>query len=134
MVGLESALRVVQLAMVDTGALSWSDVARVLSRKPAEIGGLTDYETPFAFGNPANFTLYDPSGGRGFGVDDLRGKGRNSPYLGRELPGRVVVTVHDGYPTLLDGALVDEAEVSASALASALRPSAPGPQTRNHSA
>ncbi len=38
--GLESALGVVQLAMVDSGLLGWADVARVLSAKPAQIGGL----------------------------------------------------------------------------------------------
>ena len=27
----------------------------------------------------------------------------NSPYLGRELPGRVVATIHGGVPTVLDG-------------------------------
>ena len=125
MVGLESALSVVQLAMVDSGLFGWADVARVLSQKPAEIGRLAGYATPFAVGNAANLTLYDAAESRVFGTDDLRGKSRNSPYLGRELPGRVVATIHDGYPTVLDGALVDAAEVAASATAI---------QTRNHSA
>ncbi|GMA97006.1 hypothetical protein GCM10025881_38300 [Pseudolysinimonas kribbensis] len=40
MVGLESALSVVQAAMVDTGLLGWVDVARVLSSAPAAIGRL----------------------------------------------------------------------------------------------
>ena len=40
MVGLESALRVVQTAMVDTGLITWGDVARVMSREPARIGRL----------------------------------------------------------------------------------------------
>jgi dihydroorotase len=40
MVGLESALSVVQAAVVDTGYLDFTDVARVLSSKPAEIGRL----------------------------------------------------------------------------------------------
>ncbi|HEX4442448.1 MAG TPA: dihydroorotase [Galbitalea sp.] len=125
MVGLESALSVVQGAMVDTGLFGWSDVARVLSRKPAEIGRLIDYATPFAVGSAANLTLYDAAASGVFGLDDLRGKSRNSPYVGRELPGRVVATIHDGYPTVLDGVLVDATEVAASATAT---------QTRNHSA
>ena len=112
MVGLESALSVVQAAMVDTGLLTWTDVARVLSSRPAEIGLLDGYGTPFATGSAANFTLVDPSVSRSFAVSDLRGKSINSPYLGRELPGRVMVTIHDGYPTVLDGELVSVEKVA----------------------
>ena len=115
MVGLESALSVVQLAMVDTGLMKWTDVAGVLSKKPAEIGGLAGYDNAFAIGTPANFTLYDASANHVFGVDDLRGKGVNSPYLGRELPGRVIATIHNGYPTVLDGTLREPAEVATNA-------------------
>ena len=32
-------------------------------------------------------------------------KGRNSPFAGRELPGRVVATFLNGHPTVLDGKL-----------------------------
>lgn len=115
MVGLESALSVVQASVVDTGLLSFADVARVLSIAPAQIGQLTGYDSPFAIGAPANFTLYDPSVSRSFSTDDLYGKSINSPYLGRELPGRVVATVHDGYATVLDGVLVDNEIVAAAA-------------------
>ncbi|TAL40741.1 MAG: dihydroorotase [Salinibacterium sp.] len=115
MVGLESALSVVQTAVVDTGLIGWSDVARVLSSKPAEIGLLDGYATPFTPGSPANFTLYDPTASREFGVGDLRGKSANSPYLGRTLPGRVITTVHNGYPTVIDGELLDSAIVAESA-------------------
>ncbi|HEY5230027.1 MAG TPA: dihydroorotase [Galbitalea sp.] len=116
MVGLESALSVVQLAMIDSGLFDWPDVARVFSSKPAAIGGLAGYGDAFAPGSAANFTLYDATASRVFGLEDLRGKGLNTPYLGRTLPGRVVATVHDGYPTVLDGNLVDQSEVAAHAL------------------
>ncbi len=111
MVGLESALSVVQQAVVDAGQLSWGDVARVLSAAPARIGRLDGYDEPFAVGSPAHVTLYDPSSTSVFGVDRLHGKSVNSPYLGRELPGRVVATFHGGIPTVLDGWLRDAEEV-----------------------
>ena len=38
MTGLETALRVVQLAMVDTGLLDWAGVADRMSARPAAIG------------------------------------------------------------------------------------------------
>jgi len=115
MVGLESALSVVQASVVDTGMLGWEDVARVLSRVPAEIGLVPGYEFGIAVGAPAEFTLYDPSASRVFGVNDLHGKGVNSPYLSMPLPGRVLTTVHRGYLTVRDGELVDAETVAASA-------------------
>ena len=54
MVGLESALHVVQKAVVDTGMLSWADVARVLSKTPARIGLLDGHGTPLDVGQPAS--------------------------------------------------------------------------------
>ena len=113
MVGLESALSVVQEAVVDSGQLSWGDVARVLSSKPAEIGKLAGYDAPFTVGSPAHLTLVDTTARRTFSVDQLHGRSLNSPYLGRELPGRIVATVHRGVPTVLDGELRPQEEVAA---------------------
>jgi len=113
MVGLESALSVVQAAVVDTGLMSLADVARALSSAPAAIGRLEGYEAPFTVGSSANFLLYDPSVTRAFDTSLLHGKSINSPYLGRTLPGQVMATIHDGYATVLDGALVDADEVAA---------------------
>jgi dihydroorotase len=115
MVGLESALSVVHAAMVDTGLLSFADVARVLSAKPAQIGQLAGYDAPFSVGSPANFTLYDSSASREFAVDHLHGKSVNSPYLSRTLPGQIVATIHSGYATVLGAKLVDIETVAASA-------------------
>ncbi len=106
MVGLESALSVVQTTMLDTGLLDWTGIARVLSSAPAAIGQLDGYQNPFELGSPANLTLYDPSVSRTFTTAQLAGKSSNSPYLGRTLPGRVVATIHDGRVTVLDGELV----------------------------
>ncbi|MGP3536717.1 dihydroorotase [Microbacterium sp. RD1] len=105
MVGLESAVRVVQQAMVDTGLLTWADVARVMSRTPARIGRLAAAGTGLTAGEPASLTLYDPRPVRTFGTGDLRGRSRNSPYLGRELPGEVRWTFFRGVPTVADGVL-----------------------------
>src|SRR5690606_15270711 len=84
MVGLESALSVVQEAVVAGGQLDWADVARVLSVEPARIGRLAGYEQPFQPGSPANLTLVDVTARRPFGLEQLHGKGVNSPYLGPE--------------------------------------------------
>lgn len=103
MVGLETAVRVVQRAMVETGLLDWAGVARVMSTTPAAIGSLNGYDAPLAAGSPAHFTLIDPSATATLDAADLRGRSVNSPFLGRSLPGRVVHTVHQGRITMHDG-------------------------------
>lgn len=115
MVGLESALSVVHASVVANGLLDWAGVARVLSAAPARIGRLSGQGQPIAVGAPAELTLYDPAASRVFSEGDLAGKGINSPYLHMTLPGRVQATFHQGYATVLDGALRDAAEVAAAA-------------------
>ncbi len=107
MVGLESALSVVQASVVDTGMLDWADIARVFSKTPAAIGRLDGYARGIVVGAAASFTLYDPSVSRVFDATHLRGRGTNSPYLSMTLPGRVLTTLHRGRATVLDGELVD---------------------------
>ncbi len=113
MVGLESALSVVQRTMVDSGLFDWHSVARVLSVTPAEIGRVQGYAAPLAIGSPANVVLVDPAVERSWSVDDLHGRSVNSPYLGDNLPGRVVHTVHRGVRTVSDGVLVEPEAVAA---------------------
>ncbi len=110
MVGLETALSVVQTAMVDTGLLGWQDVARVMSAAPARIGGLRGYGGAFGPGRAAHLTLVDPSARREIAVSDLCGRSRNSPYLGRSLPGRVEHVWHGGVRTVAGAALVELTE------------------------
>ncbi len=111
MVGLETAVLVVQAAMVDTGLIGWPEVERVMSRRPAEIGGLAAAASPIARGRPADLVLLDPSARRTLTTTDLAGRSTNSPFLGRELPGRVVATLFRGVPTVLDGRVRPQEEL-----------------------
>ncbi|MFD2758916.1 dihydroorotase [Gulosibacter faecalis] len=110
MVGLESSLRVVVATMVETGAIGWRDVARVMSEAPAQIGGATEAGRPIAVGERADLTAFDPSSGGVFTEADLAGKSVNSPFLGAPLPGAVTTTVYRGVVTLRDGRIVDPGE------------------------
>ncbi|MEJ5944683.1 dihydroorotase [Pseudokineococcus basanitobsidens] len=112
MTGLETALPVVQEALVETGLLGWDDVARVLSAAPARIGRLEDHGRPLAEGEPAHLVLVDPAARREVDPSAHATLGRNSPFRGLELPGRVVATLLRGRPVVLDGALVPGAEGS----------------------
>ncbi|TFD07256.1 dihydroorotase [Cryobacterium sandaracinum] len=113
MVGLESALSVVHAAVVNTGLLDWTDIARVLSSSPARIGRLAGQGQGLLVGAPAELTLYDPAASRVFERGNLAGRSANSPYLAMTLPGRVLATFHRGYATVLDGALQPADEIAA---------------------
>lgn len=106
MVGLETALALVQEAMVDTGLLDWAGVADRLSTRPARIGRLAGHGAGLAVGAPAHVVLHDPAARWVVDPAALASRSRNTPYAGRTLPGRVVATVLRGRPTLLDGELV----------------------------
>ncbi|RKS77774.1 dihydroorotase [Motilibacter peucedani] len=105
MLGLETALSVAQLALVDTGLLDWAGLADRLSTRPAQIGRLEGHGRPVAVGEPANLVLVDPAARRTVDPAALASKSRNTPYAGRELPGRVVATFLRGRATVLDGVL-----------------------------
>jgi len=106
MTGLETALRVVQLAMVDTGLLDWAGVADRMSARPAAIGRVSGHGHPIATGSPANLTLYDPAIRETVDPATMASKSRNTPFAGMTLPGRVVATFLRGEPTVLDGKAV----------------------------
>jgi dihydroorotase len=105
MLGLETALSVVQETMVDPGLLSWAGVAERMSYAPARIGRLGDQGRPLEDGAPANLVLYDPSVRRVVEAGESVSLSRNTPYAGIELPGRVVATFLRGTPTVLDSQL-----------------------------
>jgi dihydroorotase len=105
MLGLETALSVVQETMVDPGLLTWADVADRMSYAPARIGHVSGHGRQLEDGAPANLVLYDPSVRRVVEASESVSLSRNTPYAGMELPGRVVATFLHGKPTVLDGKL-----------------------------
>jgi dihydroorotase len=122
MTGLETALRVVQAAMVETGLLDWPGVADRMSARPAAIGRLDGsgslggsgsldaggaplHGRPIEPGSPANLVLYDPAASGAVDPAEHASRSRNSPFTGMVLPGQVVATFLRGTPTVLDGKL-----------------------------
>jgi len=103
MLGLETALGIVQQVMVDSGLMTWRDVARVMSHTPSRIGRVEAvHGRPIAAGEPANLTLVDPKAPWTVDAGALASRSHNTPYAGRELPGRAVATFLRGKPTHLD--------------------------------
>jgi len=105
MTGLETALRVVQEAMVSTGLLDWAGVADRMSARPAAIGRLRGHGRPLATGEPASLTLYDPGPRERVDPTSHVSRSRNTPFAGMTLPGRVVATFLRGRPGVMEGKL-----------------------------
>jgi dihydroorotase len=109
MTGLETALRVVHEAMVNTGLLDWPGVADRMSVRPAAIGRLSrasGHGGQIAAGSQANLVLYDPAQVSTVDPATHASRSRNTPFAGMKLPGQVMATFLRGRPTVLDGRLV----------------------------
>ncbi len=98
MLGLETALSVVQQTMVETGRLDWAGVADRMSVAPARIGRVAHHGRPLAVGEPATLVLVDPTPRRTVTAESLS-RSSNTPYVGLDLPGAVVLTLLGGRPT-----------------------------------
>ncbi|MEZ0339761.1 dihydroorotase [Mycobacterium sp. pV006] len=103
MLGLQTALSVVVQTMVETGLLTWRDVARVMSENPARIVGLPDQGRPLDIGEPANLTLVDPTARWTVQGPALASRSDNTPYEDMELPAVVTATLLRGRITARDG-------------------------------
>ena len=107
MTGLETALAVVQRTMVETGSLTWRDVARVLSETPSLIGRDEDQGRPLAAGSPGHVLVWDPRPLSVVDPTEHASRSVNSPVAGLELPGRNRLTVLGGRITVRDGAIAE---------------------------
>jgi dihydroorotase len=103
MTGLETAVGVVATAMVDTGLLDWAAVADRMSRRPAQIGRLPSQGRPIAVGEPANLALIDPQARYVVDGSSMVSRSSNTPYSGRELSARPVMTFLRGRVTAQNG-------------------------------
>ena len=108
MLGLETALSIITLTMVETGLLDWDGVAERISRTPARIGGYTGQGTDFLVGQMANLTVIDPRASWRVDRDLVASRSRNTPFHGMELPGVITESFYRGVPTLLQAQLLTE--------------------------
>ncbi len=95
--GIETALGVV-LAAVDAGRLSLARAIAALTTGPAAVlgGWGWDGTRGLVEGAPADLVVFDRGATWRVEADGLASRGKNSPLLGRELGGRVMLTVAGG--------------------------------------
>jgi len=106
MLGLETALSIVQVTMIDTAMMTWGDLADRMSTAPARIAGYSDHGQSLRVGSSAHLAIVNPMKSWRVDRDLVLSRSRNTPYHGMELPGSVVATFFRGVPTVLDSQLV----------------------------
>jgi dihydroorotase len=107
MLGLETAASIAQEVLIDSGKSDWKRFAQVLSQNPARIAGDSQQGQELVAGSFANIVLIDPKVKRKV-VAKSASKSVNSPYVGLELPGKVVHTIYRGYFTVRDSKLAKQ--------------------------
>ncbi len=107
MLGLETALSIVQKTMVDSGLMNWAQVADRLSTAPARIAGYVEQGRNLEIGARANVMIINPGASWTVDRDLVASKSRNTPFHGYELPGVITHTLFNGVPTLMNGVLVE---------------------------
>ena len=96
--GIETALGLV-LAAVEAGRLTLTQAIAALTVGPAAVlGGRSrrDGSIGLVEGAPADLVVFDRSETWTVSADGLASRGKNSPLLGMDLPGRVLLTMADG--------------------------------------
>lgn len=106
MIGLETALSVVQESVISTKMTTWATIAERMSIAPARIGRAYDHGEGLKVGARANIALVDTTVRRK--VSEIRSvsKSSNNPYVDRTLPGQVVYTFLHGELIVSQGELV----------------------------
>ena len=111
MLGLETALSIVQKTMVDTGLMDWQQVSERMSHTPARIGGYENHGQQIAVGSTANLLVIDPSQNWHVDRDLTMSKSTNTPYHGHTLPGVITHTFFQGRATVIDSVVQKIGEV-----------------------
>lgn len=95
-VGLETSAALTFTALVAPGLISISRMAELMSAKPAEIIRKQDERGTLRAGALADVAVFDPNRVWTVDPEQFHSKGRNTPYAGKTLVGRVITTVCDG--------------------------------------
>ncbi|WP_276856082.1 dihydroorotase [Intestinimonas timonensis] len=94
MVGLETSLGATLTALYHTGEMDLSDILKKMTFNPACILGIP--KGRLSLGGEADFTIFDPNETWTVDPEQFSSKGRNTPFAGRELTGKVKYTIVGG--------------------------------------
>ncbi|HXB96385.1 MAG TPA: hypothetical protein VNU70_14535, partial [Puia sp.] len=92
MTGLETTYAILRTLLP---GLSAEKTVDLLSRRPRELFGLA--LTPIGEGQPVSLSLFDPAGHMRLEESNTRSRSKNSPFMGKELKGRVLGILNGGH-------------------------------------
>ena len=93
-IGFETALSAEIMNLIDTGDLSYLDLVRLTSYQPAQL--LHIDRGTIEEGKIADIMIFDPNEKYVYTKDMIVSKSKNSPFIGKELKGRVQYTIVNG--------------------------------------
>jgi len=102
--GLETAVPLVLQALVHSGEMKLEEVVAAMTLQPARILGLD--KGTLETGKDADVTILDPAFEHTLDPQRFVSKGKNSPYGGRQVKGRVVATIVAGEVVMQEGRLL----------------------------
>jgi len=91
---LECALGLYVKALVEPGILDWPGLISLMTERPAKIIGVD--KGTLGKGKQADVTIIDPDAEYKIDIDKFRSKGRNCPYHGWTVRGKVKMTIVGG--------------------------------------
>ena len=93
-IGFETALSAEIMNLVDTGDISYLDLVKLTSYRPAEL--LKIDRGTIEVGKIADIVIFDPNERYIYTEDMIVSKSKNSPFIGKELKGKVKYTIVSG--------------------------------------
>jgi dihydroorotase len=94
MIGLETTVGLVITELIKKRLLSWPEAVAKMTINPAKILNLPGGR--FEIGGPADFTIIDPTLEWVVIKEELKSLSTNTPFAGRKLTGKAVMTIVDG--------------------------------------
>jgi len=94
MIGLETALSLSIMELINTQKFSWLQVIKTLTINPAKILGVNSGR--LQKGAPADITVFDPHTQWKVTTHALRSRSKNTPLIGRQVNGKVRYVIVEG--------------------------------------
>lgn len=94
-VGLETAASLTYTELVEQGYLTPMQMAEKMSYNPAQIIGLDKGD--IAPGKVADIVIFDPNKKYTIDKNEFASKGKNTPFHGRKVTGKVCITIVNGH-------------------------------------
>lgn len=95
-VGLETSASLTYTALVATGLLTPMQMAEKMSWNPARVIEIQEERGSIDVGKLADIVIFDPDADYIVDRNEFASKGRNTPYHGKQLKGRVKMTICEG--------------------------------------